>query len=81
MRHWAIVGINVITYMVLLTWYPVGDGGGSVRGNTQTSVVGTYKVTRGELPFESLLSGLKLTPSLSQKSDQRHSLESYNHSP
>lgn len=67
--------------MVLLTWCPVGDDGGGVRGNTQTSVVGAYQVTYGELPFESLLSGLKLTPSLSQKSDQRHSLGSYNHSP
>lgn len=47
----------------------------------QTSVAGAYKITYAELPFESLLSDLKLTPSLSQKTDQGHSLQSYNHSP
>lgn len=47
----------------------------------QTSVVGAYKVTYGELPFENLLSGLKLASSLSQKTDQGHTLKPYDHTP
>lgn len=58
-----------------------GGGGGGVRGNMQTCVVGVYKITYGESPFETLLSVFKLTPSLSQKTDQGHSLVYYNQNP
>lgn len=59
---------------VLLTQCPVVMA-------VQISVVGAHKVTYRELPFENLLSGLKMAPSLSQKSDQGNTLKPYDHTP
>lgn len=67
-------GIKSIMDRVLLTQCPVVMV-------VQTSVVGADKVTYGELLFENLFSGLKLTPSLSQKTDQGHTLKPYDHTP
>ena len=60
---------------------PGGDGDGGVRGNMRPIVVGNYLQSHTwGTAFETLSSVFKLTPSLFQKTDQGHSLESYNHS-